>query len=386
MRAARCRIRVNGQEVDIGGITELVRLVRIGRIGPATEIWDESTASWTVVGQLDGITETGDPWSAWAEDESSEPPFEAPVDPPPPVVEPVIEPPVVAQAIEPVVPVVAQAIEPVVPVVPVEETTAPPLVEDDEDLVPTTGEVIAFPTERVDFPRRRTQGPHALAERPVALPQQRPRPEPPRVRLSIVLGTSIIGFLGLGWWVWYVNTASESLPPPALLEPVHVPGAVEDAREPPPSPAQAQLRVVEQELVERLPQTTRTIADESDLEMALNTELASLGVDVIEADAKVFSWTLSDGVDGAGAARVPQVVEFSVRVRPATGSQLSDREQGAIAIVVGRYIAAYDLVVTQFDVVVESPDALPRTVPTDAMRAQRLAEGQIDLAAYLRVP
>jgi hypothetical protein len=141
---------------------------------------------------------------------------------------------------------------------------------------------------------------------------------------------------------------------------------------------------VEQELVDRLPQTTRAITDESDLEMALNTELASLGVDVIEADAKVFSWTLSETAEGA-AARVPQVVEFSVRVRP-TGAQLSDREQGAIAIVVGRYISAYDLVVTQFDVVVETTDALPRTVPTDAMRAQRLAEGQIDLPAYLRVP
>jgi hypothetical protein len=204
------------------------------------------------------------------------------------------------------------------------------------------------------------------------------------VRLSIVLGTSIIGFLGLGWWVWYVDTASKPLTPAADPTPVHAPRAVVETPEPPPSPAQAQLRIVEQELVDRLPQTTRAITDESDLEMALNTELASLGVDVIEADAKVFSWTLSETAEGA-AARVPQVVEFSVRVRP-TGAQLSDREQGAIAIVVGRYISAYDLVVTQFDVVVETTDALPRTVPTDAMRAQRLAEGQIDLPAYLRVP
>jgi hypothetical protein len=43
-------------------------------------------------------------------------------------------------------------------------------------------------------------------------------------------------------------------------------------------------------------------------------------------------------------------------------------------------------VVTQFDVVVETADALPHTIPIDAMRAQRLAEEQIDLAAYLRVP
>jgi hypothetical protein len=249
--------------------------------------------------------------------------------------------------------------------------------------VPTTGEVIAFPTERVDFPRRRTHGANALAERPVALPQQRARAEPPRVRLSIVLGTSIVGFLGLGWWVWYVGNATSSMPPPAAPL-VHDVRAVE-APEPPPSPAQAQLRIVEQELVDRLPETTRAVADESDLEMALNTELAALGIDVIEADAKVFSWTLSDPREGAGAARVPQVVEFNVRVHPA-GAQLSDREQGAVALVVGRYIAAYNLVVTQFDVIVEAADALPHTIPIDAMRAQRLAEGQIDLAAYLRVP
>jgi hypothetical protein len=204
------------------------------------------------------------------------------------------------------------------------------------------------------------------------------------VRLSVVLGTSIVGFLGLGWWVWYVGNATSSMPPPAAAPLVHDVRAVE-APEPPPSPAQAQLRIVEQELVDRLPETTRAVADESDLEMALNTELAALGIDVIEADAKVFSWTLSDPRDGAGAARVPQVVEFNVRVHP-SGAQLSDREQGAVALVVGRYIAAYNLVVTQFDVVVEAADALPHTIPIDAMRAQRLAEGQIDLAAYLRVP
>ena len=380
MRAARFRIRVNDRDVEIGGVAELIRLVRIGRIGPATEIWDEDTGSWTVVGQLDGLAETGDPWSAWAEDESSGPEFE----PTEPSAEVPLEPPVVAHVPEPLVAAVAA---PVVAVEPVEEPSQPveSPVEDDEDQVPTTGEVIAFPTERVDFPRRRTHGANALAERAVALPQQRPRPEPPRVRLSIVLGTSIIGFLGLGWWVWYVDTASKSLPPPAAFPPVHEARLVEDAPEPPPSPARAQLQIVEQELVERLPQATRPIADESDLEMALNTELAALGIDVIEADAKVFSWTFSDPAEGGTAARVPQVVEFSVRVRPA-GAQLSDREQGAIAIVVGRYIAAYNLVVTQFDAVVEAADALPHAIPIDAMRAQRLAEGQIDLAAYLRVP
>jgi hypothetical protein len=379
MRAARFRIRVNEREVAIGDTAELARLVRSGRIGPATEIWDEHAASWTVVGRLEGISESGgDPWSAWDEVESSGAAFEPPVEPAPraePVVQhPATDPPLVARAPEPTV----SPVEAVEPAQPVEAQ-----VEDDEDLVPT-GEVIAFPTERIDLPRRRTHGSHALAERPVALPQHRPsRSEPPRLRLSIVLGTSIIGFLGLGWWVWYVDTASKAPPGPTGLAVVQATPPV-DVPAPPPSPAQAQLRVVEQELVERLPEETRTIATESDLEMALNTELAALGIDVIEADAKVFSWTLSDAAEGA-AARVPQVVEFSVRIRPA-GAQLSDREQGAIALVVGRYIAAYDLVVTQFDVVVETADALPRTVPTDAMRAQRLAEGQIDLAAYLRVP
>jgi hypothetical protein len=379
MRAARFRIRVNDREVEVGGIAELVRLVRIGRIGPATEIWDEDTSSWTVVGQLDGIADNGDPWSAWAEDESSGPEFEPHVEKAPEVEEPTV----VAPAAEPLP---AAAAAPVLAVEPVEEPSQPvePQAEDDEDQVPTTGEVIAFPTERVDLPRRRTHGSNALAERPVALPQQRPRREAPRLRLSIVLGTSIVGFLGLGWWVWYVNNASKSLPPPsAALAPMHEARPVEPP-EPPPSPAQAQLRIVEQEIIDRLPEKTRPVADESDLEMALNTELAALGVDVIEADAKVFSWTLSDPAEDA-AARVPQVVEFNVRMHPA-GTQISDREQAAIAIVVGRYISAYNLVVTQFDVVVEAADALPHTIPIDAMRAQRLAEGQIDLAAYLRVP
>jgi len=222
MRAARFRIRVNDREVEVGGIAELVRLVRIGRIGPATEIWDEDTASWTVVGQLEGLADSGDPWSAWAEDESSGPEFEPTAQPSPHVEEPTV----VAPAPEPLVAAVAA---PVVAVEPVEEPSQPvePQAEDDEDQVPTTGEVIAFPTERVDFPRRRTHGANALAERPVALPQQRARPEPPRVRLSIVLGTSIVGFLGLGWWVWYVGNAASSMPPPAASPPVHEVRAVE---------------------------------------------------------------------------------------------------------------------------------------------------------------
>jgi hypothetical protein len=366
MRAARFRIRVNEREVAVGGLAELVRLVRIGRIGPATEIWDEDAAAWTVVGELEEMSGSGDPWSAWDEAAVLEP------EPAPPV-ELAAAPPVV-EVVPPPEPVAVMAQE-VAPPPPVEAE-----VEDDEDQVPTTGEVIAFPTERIEPPRGRTQGSNALKERPRALEQVRRRhPEPPRVRLSIVLGTSILGFLGLGWWVWYVDHTSKAFPGPKSVPMVHEVRSVE-VSEPPPSPARMQLRIVEEELVGRLPEETRAIATESDLEMALNTELAALGVDVIEADAKVFSWTVIEG-----GARVPQVVEFSVRVRPAA-AQLSDREQGAIALVVGRYIAAYDLVVTQFDVVVETADALPRTVPTDAMRAQRLAEGQIDLAAYLRVP
>src|SRR5436190_486482 len=229
MRAARFRIRVNDREVEVGGIAELVRLVRLGRIGPATEIWDEDTASWTVVGQLDAITDKGDPWSAWAEDETSSPELEPTVEPAHVESAPT---PVVAQATEPLVAAVAA---PVLEVEPVEDPSQPvdAQAEDDEDQVPTTGEVIAFPTERVDFPRRRTHGANALADRPVALPQQRPRPEPPRVRLSIVLGTSIIGFIGLGWWVWYVGNATSSMPPPAASPAVHEVRAVE-APEPPP--------------------------------------------------------------------------------------------------------------------------------------------------------
>ena len=371
MRAARFRIRVNEREVDVGGLAELVRLVRIGRIGPATEIWDEDAAAWTVVGQLEGVNESGDPWSAWDDVASSDAAFEHE-----PAPQPVVAAPPVVEVAEPPQPVAFVAPEIEAPQ-PVEAEVE----EADEDLVPTEGEVIAFPTERIDLPRRRTHGANALAERPVALPQaRRPRPEPPRLRLSVVLGTSIIGFLGLAWWVWYVDLASKAPPGPTSF-PVVPEARIADAPEPPPSPAQAQLRIVEEELVARLPEATRAIETESDLEMALNTELAALGIDVIEADAKVFSWTFGEGA----GTRVPQVVEFSVRVRPAA-AQLTDREQGAIALVVGRYIAAYHLVVTQFDVVVETADALPRTVPTDAMRAQRLAEGQIDLAAYLRVP
>jgi hypothetical protein len=383
MGSARFRIRANGREVEVGDMAELDRLVRVGRIGPATEIWDEAVGAWTVVGNVDGIDRSGDPWSAWDDIQEHDPVFAVAPDPtpesPPLREEAAVDPPL--EAPTPVQPVIVQAIEEQA-----EAAAAEALVEDDEDLVPT-GEVIAFPADRIDVPRgRRTSGAHALAERPVALPPQRPaRPEPPRIRLSIVLGTSIIGFLGLGWWVWYVDTTSKASPGPASPPTAHLSRTIaEGVAEPPQSPARAQLQIVEEDLVRRLPEATRAVASESDLEMALNTELAALGIDVIEANAAVLSWTMSDPAEGT-VARIPQVVEFRIRVRPA-GAQLTDREQGAVALVIGRYIAAYDLVVTRFDLVVEAADVLPRTVPIDAMRAQRLAEGQLDLAAYLRVP
>jgi hypothetical protein len=379
MGAARFRIRVGGREVEVHDLDDVVRLVRAGRIGPATEIWDEHAGAWTVVGALEGTGDPGtDPWSAWEDVDETDPvvAFRAPPDDAPPAYEEPTVPPLMGMEVEPEV-----TEEP--------PSEPPPAIEEpaEEEHLAPTGEVIAFPTERFETARRRTSGAHALAERPRPVVPPRPaRPEPPRLRLSIVLGTSIVGFLGLGWWVWYVDTTSEVPPGPTSHPVAHPTRTIEAAApEPPRSPAQTQLRIVEEEMAARLPEATREVASESDLEMALNTELAALGIDLVEANAAVLSWTTTDPAEGP-IARIPQVVEFRVRVRPGGGAALTDREQGAVALVIGRYIAAYQLVVTRFDLVVEATDALPRTIPVDAMRAQRLAEGQLDLAEYLRVP
>jgi hypothetical protein len=205
------------------------------------------------VGQLDGIADSGDPWSAWAEDESSGPEFAPTVEPPPEVEAP----PVVTQASEPLVAAVAA---PVLTVEPVEEPSQPveAPAEDDEDLVTTAGEVIAFPTERVDFPRRRTHGANALAEKPVAPSATAPASRGPRVRLSIVLGTSIVASSGSAGGSGTSGTRPARCPClQRLLSAAR--GAQSGGARTAAVARPAQLRIVEQELVDRLPQTTRPV-------------------------------------------------------------------------------------------------------------------------------
>jgi hypothetical protein len=80
---------------------------------------------------------------------------------------------------------------------------------------------------------------------------------------------------------------------------------------------------------------------------------------------------------GAGAARVPQVVRVQ-RARPpfagtaALGSRAGSGDASSSAATSLRTISWS----RNFDVIVEAADALPHTIPIDAMRAQRLARGR----------
>jgi len=248
------------------------------------------------------------------------------------------------------------------------------------------GKVIAFPRERS---RPATDGAYALAQDafPTFTP---PPPQPARSDALAVITYSVkwgrlIGLLGAGLallavvWFYVHEAATATFPPhPASIAATRPPQATGpgpvDGVAPAPAPPSARqsYAAMEADIRRRMSMDLEDISAQGDLEDAMYIELPRAGLRNIRADAEVLRWT--------GGA--PDVARFSIRIRSET-NQL-DHDLGAVAIVIGKYIARYNLSVTSLDVILESDGRDPTRWTLNPESTRELWNQKIDLFEFLK--
>lgn len=250
---------------------------------------------------------------------------------------------------------------------------------------PARGKVIAFPGSRT---QPTTDGSYALAQHdfPTFTP---PPPQAPRSDAIAVLTYSIkwgrlIGLLGAGFavlavvWFYIHGTATATFPPHPGAAPIAVsraPGTPATA----PAPETAltpsdSYAAMEQGIRDRMSMDVLDIRATGDLEDAMFIELQRAGLDVASISAEVLRW-------GGRRGDVPELADFRVRLRSTPG-QL-DRELGTAAIVIGKYIARYDLSVAHFEVILEIDGREPTGWPLNPDFARELFTQRITLLEFL---
>jgi hypothetical protein len=119
---------------------------------------------------------------------------------------------------------------------------------------------------------------------------------------------------------------------------------------------------------------TLMIAGLGDLADNLLIELRRVKIDVVAIDARVVTW-------GGRKKDVPLTAD--VRIRYRTKGEDLDRELGAIALVMGKYLQHYDLELTRFDVIFEGLGERAMQRSLDAKGARGLYLRREGLEAYL---
>jgi hypothetical protein len=181
----------------------------------------------------------------------------------------------------------------------------------------------------------------------------------------LVLGLAILAVL----WLWVITTGStagvqrEQVRPPATTTatPLH------------PTPGQDPARELLQGLRARLPQEVHSVRQPPDLGDAILIELQNLETGVTSVDAVVTSW---------GGPKNDQPKEATVK---ATFRDLetSDRDVASFGLVVGRYIRAYGIRVTDASVVFHDA-AGDRGMTLDGDACAELYNGRLALSKFIQ--
>lgn len=319
----------------------LVQMAANRQVRTGDEVWFEDR--WQGVGALPELQGRlgNDPWEAWdAEDPAQEPEEPEEVQPEP---IPDTPPRMVIRKPEPVD----------TPPEGVRPAPAAPAGGPVEQL----GQVIAFP------------GPRPRRELP-AMPPNTPRSPPPLVRASRVAVFLLLGIAALAVaWLWVIATGStagvrlEQARPPATstATPLH------------PTPGQDPARELLQGLRARLPQEVKSVRQPADLGDAILVELQNLETGVTTVDAVVTRW---------GGPKNDQPKEATVQ---ATFQDLetSDRDVASFGLVVGRYVRAYGLRVTDARVVFQDA-AGDRGMTLDGDACAELYNGRLPLSKFIQ--
>lgn len=220
------------------------------------------------------------------------------------------------------------------------------------------GQIIAFPTPR----------PRALPP----MPPNTPRTGAPLVRASRVFGMLMLGaiVLGIGYlWMFTVSSTRgvqrPAARPAATTEPVPLHPTADATAGDPYRDLLASLRG-------RLPQEVQSVHSPQDLEDAMLIELQNLesGVDLVTAD--ITRWT---------GPKIDQPREGKVTVTFRDVDHL-DRDQAAFGLVLGRYMRAYSMDISEARLVFHTPSG-DQGREVRARSALDLYNGGITLKAYL---
>ncbi len=220
------------------------------------------------------------------------------------------------------------------------------------------GQIIAFPT-----PRPRPLPP---------MPPNTPRTGAPLVRASRVFGLLMLGavVLGIGYlWMFTVSSTRgvqrAAARPAATTEPVPLHPTADAS-------AGDAYRDLLASLRGRLPQEVQSVHSPQDLEDAMLIELQNLesGVDLVTAD--ITRWT---------GPKIDQPREAKVTVTFRDVDHL-DRDQAAFGLVLGRYMRAYSMDVSEARLVFHTPSG-DQGREVRARSALDLYNGSITLKAYL---
>ena len=246
------------------------------------------------------------------------------------------------------------------------------------------GQVIAFPQDRS---RHSTDGAYALAADafPTLTP---PKPRPAQSSALEMLSYTVrwqrlipmvgVGLMGIAVaWFWFLEQASASFPPhPDALytdgQVVSPPGDADPVVD--PQQVQDQYEQLEQRIRQRMSMEVALIRTPGTFEDIMYVELQQSGLDLVGVNANVTGW-------GGQQQDVPEKVDFRIRVRSREG-QL-DQELGTIALIVGKYIARYDLTVQRLEVVLESPGQAPVRWLLDPEVTRYLFNQRISLLEFL---
>lgn len=370
-------------------LEELLELATQGKIRRDTLIIPPFSESWQAADSLIELSAhlppPVDPWDAWdsmgeaLEDEpppappsptTTAAPSEAPAPTPAPAA-------VDAPEEEPML-LTAANILPLEPERPRTPAPAPP------SPVEELGQVISFPRKNT---RTMTEGAYALS--PEQLPDLPLRPRPkPRAETTAMLRHSVqarrlLPLLAVGGlllvitWLYVHEAATASFPqhPDAVAEagtpstqtPTDVPTAQSTA-------PQDSYQRIEDKIRRRISMDVELIHRPGDLEDAMFVELQQAGLRVASVNAEVLEWYGRQN-------DIPRTADIRLRLRSRNGEV--DQELGTAAMVVGKYIARYALVVPRFEVILEVPDRDPVRWNLNPEDARNLYNQRVTLLEYL---
>ena len=424
----------------------VIRMVRIGQLGPADTVRESRDAAWADASSLDWLASAfqGDPWEAWEELDGVDPeqvwaeaavPVEADIDPvddtdvstreamtreaePEPLIETLsdadVEPSEMSLSFQP-----APALsEPVVSPSPADPSPAsqppqdpvgdPPALAASAEGSPVSsmGQVIEFPNGRQGAARSVSDVSAALLQ-PLEVQDlvpndldsvrvhEAPPPQPPRslapwlVVMALIL---CLAAFGLSLWsiqrdAQWTSARATAVPPTPQVqasEVAEVPEAVEEVASPEAS-ASASASEEEAEQVSQLARLDAELRERippSPLDLRGGPDDLESALLIELSNMKLGPVKVSAPVVSWTGARNDVVEVADVEVR-LTSSGSIERELAAVGLVLGKYLQHYGFEVRTFSVIVIGQDGISRKRQMEPVSARHLWSGRKDLYEFL---